>query len=157
LHKFNRFDQFKKEEHMAQAKQGDTVKVHYTGTLDDGTMFDTSADREPLQFTIGGGQVIPGFDTAVMDMAPGEIRVSVIPADQAYGVHSEELVTDVDRERFPADMELEIGQQLQVGLTDGQQAVVMVVDLTDTVVTLDANHPLAGQNLTFEIELVEIV
>jgi peptidylprolyl isomerase len=141
---------------MAQAKQGDTVKVHYTGTLDDGTIFDTSADREPLQFTIGGGQVIPGFDTAVMDMSPGEIRVSIIPAEDAYGMHSEELVTDVDRERFPADMELEIGQQLQVGLADGQQAIVMVVDLSDTVVTLDANHPLAGQNLTFEIELVEI-
>ncbi|NTW68237.1 MAG: peptidylprolyl isomerase [Chlorobiaceae bacterium] len=142
---------------MAQAKQGDIVKVHYTGTLDDGTMFDTSADREPLEFTIGGGQVIRGFDIAVMDMAPGEVRVSVIAAEDAYGVHSKELVTDVDRERFPADMELEIGQQLQVGLTDGQQAIVMVVDISDTSVTLDANHPLAGQTLTFEIELVEIV
>ncbi|NHQ59334.1 peptidylprolyl isomerase [Chlorobium sp. BLA1] len=142
---------------MAKAKEGDIVKVHYTGTLDDGTMFDTSADREPLEFTIGGGQVIRGFDIAVMDMAPGEIRVSVIAPEDAYGVHSKELVTDVDRERFPADMELEIGQQLQVGLTDGQQAIVMVVDLSDTSVTLDANHPLAGQTLTFEIELVEIV
>ncbi|WP_076792129.1 peptidylprolyl isomerase [Chlorobium sp. KB01] len=142
---------------MAKAKEGDIVKVHYTGTLDDGTMFDTSADREPLEFTIGGGQVIRGFDIAVMDMAPGEIRVSVIAPEDAYGVHSRELVTDVDRERFPADMELEIGQQLQVGLTDGQQAIVMVVDLSDTSVTLDANHPLAGQTLTFEIELVEIV
>lgn len=142
---------------MAQAKQGDIVKVHYTGTLDDGTMFDTSADREPLEFTIGGGQVIRGFDIAVMDMAPGEVRVSVIAPEDAYGVHSTELVTDVDRERFPADMELEIGQQLQVGLTDGQQAIVMVVDISDTSVTLDANHPLAGQTLTFEIELVEIV
>ncbi|EAT59024.1 FKBP-type peptidyl-prolyl cis-trans isomerase [Chlorobium ferrooxidans] len=142
---------------MAKAKEGDIVKVHYTGTLDDGTMFDTSADREPLEFTIGGGQVIRGFDIAVMDMAPGEIRVSVIAPEDAYGVHSRELVTAVDRERFPADMELEIGQQLQVGLTDGQQAIVMVVDLSDTSVTLDANHPLAGQTLTFEIELVEIV
>ena len=142
---------------MAQAKQGDTVRVHYTGTLDDGTMFDTSADREPLEFTIGGGQVIVGFDIAVLDMAPGEKRVSVIPALEAYGEHSLELVTDVDRERFPADMELEIGQQLQVGLPDNQQAIVMIVDISDTAVTLDANHPLAGQQLTFDIELVEIL
>ncbi|TLU87742.1 MAG: peptidylprolyl isomerase [Chlorobium sp.] len=142
---------------MAQAKKGDTVKVHYTGTLDDGTMFDTSAEREPLKFTIGEGQVIPGFDNALIDMEPGDVRITVIPAEEAYGEHSTELVTDVDRERFPADMELEIGQQLQVGLADGEQAVVMIVDLTDTSVTLDANHPLAGQQLTFEIELVEIL
>ncbi len=142
---------------MAQAKKGDIVKVHYTGTLDDGTMFDTSADREPLEFTIGGGQVIPGFDAAMLDMAPGEIKVVVIPADEAYGSHSKELVTDVDRDHFPADMELEIGQQLQVGLADGQQAIVMIVDITDAAVTLDANHPLAGQALTFELELIEIV
>ena len=151
------FDKFKKEESMAQAKQGDTVKVHYTGTLDDGTVFDTSADREPLEFTIGGGQVIPGFDIAVLDMALGDIKITVIPAEEAYGLHSEDLVTEVDRERFPADMELEIGQQLQVGLADDQQAIVMVVDMSDTAVTLDANHPLAGQELTFEIELVEIL
>ncbi len=142
---------------MAQAKEGDTVKVHYTGTLDDGTIFDTSVEREPLEFTIGSGQVIPGFDIAVLDMAPGEIKVSVIPAEEAYGLHSEELVTEVDRERFPADMELELGQQLQVGLADDQQAIVMIVDMSDKAITLDANHPLAGQNLTFEIELVEIL
>jgi peptidylprolyl isomerase len=142
---------------MAQAKKGDTVKVHYTGTLDDGTMFDTSAEREPLKFTVGGGEVIAGFDTAVIEMSIGDKKVTVIPAGEAYGEHSKDLVTDVDRERFPADMELEIGQQLQVGLQDGNQAVVMIVDLSDTSVTLDANHPLAGQQLTFEIELVEIL
>ncbi len=142
---------------MAQAKKGDTVRVHYTGTLDDGTMFDTSADREPLEFIVGEGQVITGFDIAVLDMAPGETKVSIIPAVEAYGEHSTELVTDVDRERLPADMELEIGQQLQVGLADDQQAIVMIVDISDTAVTLDANHPLAGQQLTFEIELVEIL
>ncbi|MBV5319966.1 MAG: peptidylprolyl isomerase [Chlorobium phaeobacteroides] len=142
---------------MAQAKEGDIVKVHYTGKLDDGTMFDTSANRDPLEFTIGAGHVIPGFDIAVIDMAPGEIKVTVIPVDEAYGPHSTDLVTPVSRERFPADMELEIGQQLQVGLADGQEAIVMIVDLDETSVTLDANHPLAGQNLTFEIELVEIV
>ena len=142
---------------MVQAKKGDTVKVHYTGTLEDGTMFDTSAEREPLKFTVGGGEVIAGFDTAVIEMSIGDKKVTVIPADEAYGEHSKDLVTDVDRERFPADMELEIGQQLQVGLQDGNQAVVMIVDLSDTSVTLDANHPLAGQQLTFEIELVEIL
>jgi len=142
---------------MAQAKKGDTVTVHYTGTLDDGTVFDTSAEREPLKFTVGGGQVIAGFDIAVIDMVPGDKKVSVIPASEAYGEHSKDLVTDVDRDRFPADMELELGQQLQVGLADGEQAVVMIVDLSDTSVTLDANHPLAGQQLTFDIELVEIL
>ena len=142
---------------MAQAKKGDTVKVHYTGTLDDGTMFDTSAEREPLKFRIGEGQVIPGFDMAIIDMVPGDVKVTVIPAEEAYGEHSTDLVTDVDRSRFPADMELEIGQQLQVGLADGEQAVVMVVDVSDTSVTLDANHPLAGQQLTFDVELVEIL
>lgn len=142
---------------MAQAKKGDTVKVHYTGTLDDGTMFDTSAEREPLKFRIGEGQVIPGFDMAIIDMVPGDVKVIVIPAEEAYGEHSTDLVTDVDRSRFPADMELEIGQQLQVGLADGEQAVVMVVDVSDTSVTLDANHPLAGQQLTFDVELVEIL
>jgi len=142
---------------MAQAKAGDKVKVHYTGKLSDGSVFDTSADREPLEFTVGGGQVIKGFDTAMIDMKPGDVKVQVIPVDEAYGAHSAELVTDVPRERFPVDMELEIGQQLQVGLADGQQAIVMVVDLKEDAVTLDANHPLAGQELTFEIELVEIV
>ena len=142
---------------MAQAKKGDKVLVHYTGTLDDGTVFDTSAEREPLTFTAGGGEVIAGFDSAVLDMAPGDKRVTVIPAGEAYGEHSKELVTEGDRSRFPADMELELGQQLQVGLEDGNQAVVMIVDLSDTSVTLDANHPLAGQQLTFDIELVEIL
>jgi len=142
---------------MAQAKKGDTVKVHYTGTLDDGTVFDSSVNREPLKFTVGGGEVIAGFDTAVVAMVVGDKKVTVIPAEEAYGKHSADLVTEVDRARFPADMELELGQQLQVGLEDGNQAVVMVVDLSDTSVTLDANHPLAGQQLTFEIELVEIL
>jgi peptidylprolyl isomerase len=142
---------------MAKAKSGDTVKVHYTGTFDDGTVFDTSAEREPLQFTIGIGQVIAGFDRAMIDMEPGEKKTINIPADQAYGPRSEELVAEIGRDRLPADLELEIGQQLQLGLADGDQAVVMIVDLSETTVTLDANHPMAGFDLNFDLELVEIV
>jgi peptidylprolyl isomerase len=142
---------------MAQAKTGDTVRVHYTGTFDDGTVFDTSAEREPLQFTIGGGMVIAGFDSAVLDMQPGEKKSVNIPAEQAYGPRSEELVAEIGRDRLPADLEVEIGQQLQVGLADGEQAVVLIVDVSETTVTLDANHPMAGFDLNFELELVEIV
>jgi peptidylprolyl isomerase len=142
---------------MAQAKHGDTVRVHYTGTFDDGTVFDSSAEREPLQFTIGSGQVIPGFDNAVLNMTLGEKKKVNIPADQAYGPRSEELVAEIGRDRLPADLEVEIGQQLQVGLADGGQTVVLIVDLNDETVTLDANHPMAGMDLNFELELIEIV
>ena len=142
---------------MAQVKQGDTVKVHYTGTFDDGTVFDTSAEREPLQFTIGSGQVIPGFDNAVLNMTLGEKKTVNIPAEEAYGPRSEELVAEVGRDRFPSDLELEIGQQLQVGLADGDQAVVLIVDISETTVKLDANHPMAGMDLNFELELIEIL
>ncbi|NTV02830.1 MAG: peptidylprolyl isomerase [Chlorobiaceae bacterium] len=141
---------------MAQAKHGDTVRVHYTGTFDDGTVFDSSAEREPLQFTIGSGQVIPGFDNAVLNMTLGEKKTVNIPADQAYGPRSEELVAEIGRDRLPADLEVEIGQQLQVGLADGGQTVVLIVDLNDETVTLDANHPMAGMDLNFELELIEI-
>ncbi|NTU57378.1 MAG: peptidylprolyl isomerase [Chlorobiaceae bacterium] len=142
---------------MAKVKSGDIVKVHYTGTFDDGTVFDTSADREPLEFTVGAGQVIAGFDLAMMDMEPGEKKVVNIPADQAYGPRSEELVAEIGRDRLPPDLQIEIGQQLQVGLADGEQAVVLIVDATETTVTLDANHPMAGFDLNFDLELVEIV
>lgn len=142
---------------MVRAKMGDAVKVHYTGTFEDGTVFDTSADREPLMFTVGGGQVIPGFDMAIIDMVPGDIKVVTIPAEDAYGPRSEELIAEVGRDRLPEDLELEVGQQLQLGLADGDQAVVMIVDLSDDTVTLDANHPMAGFELTFEIELIEIL
>ncbi|MCE1273531.1 MAG: peptidylprolyl isomerase [Chlorobiaceae bacterium] len=142
---------------MAQAKSGDTVRVHYTGTFDDGTVFDTSMEREPLQFTVGAGMVIAGFDNAVTGMEPGQKKTVNIPAEQAYGPRSEELVAEIGRDRLPADLEIEIGQQLQVGLADGDQAVVMIVDVSETTVTLDANHPMAGMDLNFELELIEIV
>jgi len=142
---------------MPEAKSGDKVKVHYTGKLGDGSVFDTSADRQPLEFTIGEGAVIPGFERAVVGLQPGESTETTIDATEAYGPRSEELVTEVKREQLPPDLEVSIGQQLQVGMANGQTAVVLVTDVTETGITIDANHPLAGMDLTFSIELVEIV
>ncbi len=141
---------------MAQAKHGDTVKVHYTGKLDDGTVFDSSANREPLEFTIGAGNIIPGFEKAVVGMAQGESKTEVIPTEQAYGPYMEEMVVTIDRQQMPAEIEPEVGQQLHIQQPDGQLLPVMVTDVSDSTVTLDANHPLAGENLTFDIQLVEI-
>ncbi len=142
---------------MSQAKNGDTVKVHYTGKLENGTVFDTSENREPLEFTVGEGQVIPGFENAVVGMQPGESKTAQIPAKEAYGEHHEEMVIQGPRDQFPPDVEPEVGQQLQVRQQHGQSFVVNVTDVSDDTVTLDANHPLAGQNLTFDISLVDIV
>jgi peptidylprolyl isomerase len=141
---------------MAQAKKGDTVKVHYTGKLDDGSVFDTSADREPLQFTIGEGQIIPDFEQAVVGMNPGDSKTVQIPSDRAYGPHREEMVMEVDRNEFPADLEPKIDQRLQVSQQDGQTFAVTVTAVSETKVTLDGNHPLAGKDLTFDIQLSEI-
>jgi len=142
---------------MAQAKNGDTVKVHYTGKLDDGTIFDTSADREPMQFTIGEGQLIPDFEQAVVGMSPGESKTVQIPSENAYGPHHEEMVMAVERKEFPDDLEPKVDQMLQVRRQDGHTFAVKVTDVSETKVTLDANHPLAGQDLTFDIQLSEIV
>jgi len=142
---------------MTQAKLGDTVRVHYTGRLEDGTVFDTSLDREPLRFTIGEGWLIPGFEEAVIGMNPGESKTTVIPADQAYGPHYEEMVIEVDRDQFPEDLEPEVGQQLQILQSDGRAIIVTVTEVSESSVTLDANHPLAGKDLTFDIQLMEIV
>lgn len=141
---------------MSEAKQGDTVRVHYTGTLGDGTVFDSSKDREPLEFGLGTGQVIPGFDQALTGMKPGESKKVTIAADEAYGPYRSELVMVVDRSEFPADIAPSIGDQFELS-QEGQSFVVNVTDVTDQEVTLDANHPLAGKELTFELELVEIV
>lgn len=140
---------------MVQAKPGDTVKVHYTGTLENGTVFDSS-EQEALQFTIGQGQVIPGFEQAVIGMQPGDERTIIIPADKAYGPYRPEMAAWVEREQFPAGLQLELGQLLQVRQREGQTFVVKVTELTDARVKLDANHPLAGKDLTFAIRLVEI-
>jgi peptidylprolyl isomerase len=142
---------------MAEARDGDTVKVHYTGKLDDGTVFDTSTDRDPLQFTIGERQVIPGFEKAIIGMNPGESKTTKVPADKAYGPHQKERVMVVDRGQLPVDLKPKVGQQLQSRQADGRTIRVTVTEVSESRVTLDANHPLAGKNLTFDVQLVEIV
>jgi len=141
---------------MTQAKKGDRVKINYTGTLKDGTVFDTSAGREPLDFTIGSGQVIPGFEEAILGMSKGEAKTVTIPVDKAYGPRNEEMVIKAPREHVPPDIDPQVGQKLQMGGPNGELIVVQVVAVTDEHVTLDANPPLAGQDLNFDIELVEI-
>ena len=142
---------------MAQVKEGDTVKVHYTGKLEDGTVFDSSNEREPLEFTIGNGQIISGFEQAVIGMTPGETKTATIPPEEAYGPHREDMTLTVDREQFPEDINPEPGQQLQVQQPDGKAAIVAVSDVSTSTVTLDANHPLAGKPLTFDIRLMDVV
>ena len=142
---------------MAQAKEGDTVQVHYTGKLGDGTVFDTSGEQTPLEFTIGSGQIIPGFERAVVGMEPGETKTATIPPEEAYGLHREEMTITVEKEQFPDEINPEPGQQLQVQQPDGRMALVVISDVSESTVTLDANHPLAGQPLTFDIRLVDIV
>lgn len=141
---------------MPQAKQGDTVKVHYTGKLDDGTVFDSSQERDPLEFTIGTGTIIPGFEQAVIGMAPGESKTEVIPTDRAYGPYLEEMVLQVERQQLPTDIDPEVGQQLQLQHPTGEVIPVVITDVSSSTVTLDANHPLAGEDLTFDIQLVAI-
>ena len=139
-----------------QVQDGDTVSVHYTGSLNDGTVFDSSEGRDPLPFTVGAGQVIPGFEKAVIGLKLGESVTVTIPVDEAYGPYREDLVVTVDRSELPADREPEIGQQLQRVLTDGSIITFVITEVAESTVTLDANHPLAGKELTFDIELVEI-
>jgi len=138
---------------MSQVKDGDTVKVHYTGTLEDGTVFDSSEGRDPLEFTLGEGQLIPGFEKTVLGMTAGESRTVNIPAGEAYGPYRDEMVLAVPRSQFPPDMAPEPGMQLQVGQDDDQGMLVTITRITDEEVTLDANHPLAGKDLTFTIQL----
>jgi len=141
---------------MTQAKSGDTVKVHYTGTLDDGSQFDSSVGAEPLEVTLGGGQVIPGFEQGIEGMQVGETKQIHIPAAEAYGDHHAELVQTVERDQLPEDVDLQVGMQFQV---DGGEApmILTVTDVTPDNATLDGNHPMAGNNLNFELELVELV
>ena len=142
---------------MAQAKKGDAVKVHYTGTLDSGDVFDTSRERDPMSFTLGEGRLIPGFEQAVIGMEPGESKTVKLSADEAYGQPRAELVQKIERSNLPKDFTPEVGQHYQIPKGDGQAVVVEVIEISDESVTLDANHPLAGHDLTFEVELLEIV
>ena len=141
---------------MTQAKRGDTVKVHYTGKLDDGTVFDSSEDREPLEFAIGAGNVIPGFEQAVLGMSPGDSKTTTIASAEAYGPYYEERVLVVDRQQMPADLPVDVGATLQIQQQDGMVIPVVITDINEGAVTLDANHPLAGEDLTFEIRLMAI-
>ena len=142
---------------MEPAKSGDTVKVHYTGRLGNGRVFDSSANREALEFTIGAGQVIRGFDELVLGMNPGESRTQTIAAEQAYGPHRQEMEVEVPREEIPPKMNPKVGHQYQIQAGAGQPIRVRIIRVSEKSVTMDGNHPLAGQALIFEVELLEIV
>ena len=141
---------------MQKAKSGDTVSVHYTGTLDDGAVFDSSQGQEPIEFTIGEHQVIEGFEDAIIGMTPGDKKREAISAERAYGEHEESLVFNVPRSAMQSGMDVQIGDMVRVTLPDGQTAPMQVVASDAESLTLDANHPLAGQTLTFDLELVSI-
>ncbi|WP_300037861.1 peptidylprolyl isomerase [uncultured Roseobacter sp.] len=141
---------------MTQVKTGDTVAIHYTGTLLDGTTFDSSDGRDPLEFVVGSGQIIPGLDTAIPGMTVGDKKTVDIPCDQAYGPLNPEMRQAVPRDGIPEDIPLEVGTQLQMQTPSGQAMPVMVVEVDEATVTLDANHPLAGKDLKFDIELMRI-
>lgn len=138
------------------AKTGDTVQVHYRGTLANGHEFDSSHERDPIKFTIGEGNLIAQFEEAVVGMAVGEAKSFTIAADDAYGEHRAELVKRIEREQIPPEVNLALGGQLQARQQDGSELVVTVVDLDPEYVTLDANHPLAGKDITFEVTLVDV-
>ena len=139
-----------------QAKEGDTVAVHYTGTLEDGSVFDSSDGRDPIEFEVGGGQIIPGFDQAVRGMEVGDKKEVTIPSDKAYGGRREDLEVKVPREQLPDGFEPQVGAQLAVEVAPGQQTAATITDVEPQAVQLDLNHPLAGRDLTFHLELVSI-
>ena len=141
---------------MAAAKDGDQVAVQYKGTLDDGTVFDESAPESPLTFKIGAGQIIPGFEKAVMGMTEGDAKTVTMPSADAYGQHREDLILNIERGKVPPDIKVEVGQRLQMEKDNGELLHVVVTEVAEESVTLDANHPLAGKDLTFEIKLVSL-
>ena len=141
---------------MSKVKKNDKVKVHYTGRLTTGEQFDSSAGRDPLEFTVGAGQMIPGFDEAVEGMELNEKKTITLSPDQAYGPVHDQLINEVDRNQLPPDMQPEVGQTLMASSPDGRQTRVQVTEVKENSITIDANHPLAGKELVFDIELVEI-
>ena len=142
---------------MSSAKLGDTVKVHYKAKTKEQTLFDSANQTDPLQFTIGEEQIIPAFEEAIIGMQPGENKTINLAADQAFGPYLEDLISKVEKNQLPPTLELQVGQQLQIQQPDGEVLLVKVLDISDSNVTFDANHPLAGKDLTFDINLVEIV
>jgi len=142
---------------MTQAKEGDMVKVHYTVKLGDGMVIGSTTNHEPLQFTVGEGQILPGFEQAVVGMNPGESKTIKVPADQAFGPHLDEMVVVIDRARLPEEFNPKIGEQVQFRQEDGQIATVLVTNVSELSITIDANHPLAGKDLTFDIQFIEAV
>ncbi len=141
---------------QAQAKEGDTVKIHYTGKLENGEVFDSSKDREPLQFKMGEGQVIPGFEKGIAGMEVGDSKDITIPPEEAYGAKNEQLVFEIERSKLPDHITPELGMQLQMTQENGQPVNVVISALTDDTITIDANHPLADKTLHFDVELVDI-
>jgi peptidylprolyl isomerase len=141
---------------MTEVRKGDTIEVHYTGKLSDGMIFDSSVGKEPLEFAVGSGQVIAGFDEAVLGMVVGESKVVNIPVDKAYGERNEEMVITAPLEHVPPDLKPELGMRLEMGGAHGEVIRVVVTEITESHITLDANPPLAGKDLAFEIEIVSI-
>lgn len=139
-----------------EVKKGSKVQVHYTGTLDDGSVFDSSRERQPFEFVMGENQVIPGFEKAVDGLNPGDQTTTKIPSTEAYGPHRQELVNKIDRKTLPADLKPNKGDRLTAHAPNGQQTDVTVIEISDQEITVDANHPLAGKNLTFEIEVLSV-
>jgi peptidylprolyl isomerase len=141
---------------MTQARNGHRVKVHYTGKLDDGTVFDSTEGRDPLEFTLGEGHVISGFEIAVEGMDEGDSKTVTLPPEQAYGPHREEMVVAIDRQQVPTNFHPQVGQQVELRSDDGRTLTARVIEVDDVQVTIDANHPLAGQQLVFDIDLVAV-
>ncbi|HCD52708.1 MAG TPA: peptidylprolyl isomerase [Balneolaceae bacterium] len=141
---------------MSIIKDGDTVKVHYTGKLQNGEVFDSSVEREPLEFTLGQGQLIPGFEKAIIGLKVGDSTTTNIPSAEAYGDHNPEMEVQVEKAQLPEGMEPQVGMQLQLNQPNGQAIPVQITKVEGEQVTIDANHPLAGKDLTFDIEVVEI-